>query len=108
MPNTSHSKLLPVASGWLQIHSVSLIDDRHGQAVTQSKSNIKFSLIVPTYNESDNIEKIIQVLSSLLNATLPKDYELIVVDDNSPDRILANCAGAFDRLSRPKGDATTA
>jgi hypothetical protein len=58
MPNTSHSKLLPVPTGWLPINSVSLIDDRHGQAVTQSKSHIKFSLIVPTYNESDNIQQI--------------------------------------------------
>jgi len=58
MPNTSHSKLLPVPTGWLPINSVSLIDDRHGQDMTQSKSHIKFSWIVPTYNESENIQQI--------------------------------------------------
>lgn len=45
-----------------------------------------FSLIVPTYNESQNIEQIVQVLTGLLEQALPDQYELIVVDDNSPDR----------------------
>jgi len=44
------------------------------------------SLIVPTYNEGGNIEKIIRILSSILDEALPNDYELIIVDDDSPDR----------------------
>ena len=47
---------------------------------------IHLSLIVPTYNESGNIEKIIYILSRILNEALPNNYELIIVDDNSPDR----------------------
>jgi len=43
-------------------------------------------LIVPTYNEGGNIEKIIRILSSILDEALPNDYELIIVDDDSPDR----------------------
>lgn len=46
---------------------------------------LQFSLIIPTYNEGKNIEKIVRQLSSLLNQAIPEAYELIVVDDNSPD-----------------------
>jgi dolichol-phosphate mannosyltransferase len=44
------------------------------------------SLVIPTYNESKNIEKLIKVLSSLLTPVMQCNYELIVVDDDSPDR----------------------
>jgi dolichol-phosphate mannosyltransferase len=44
-----------------------------------------FSLIIPTYNEGKNVEKIVHQLSSLLDEILPDAYELILVDDNSPD-----------------------
>jgi dolichol-phosphate mannosyltransferase len=37
-------------------------------------------VIVPTYNERDNLPAIAQALMAL-----PKDIELLVVDDNSPD-----------------------
>ena len=47
--------------------------------------SIFLSLVIPTYNEGKNIEKIIQVLSELLDEHLPGQYELIVVDDDSPD-----------------------
>ncbi|MBD2256158.1 glycosyltransferase [Pseudanabaena sp. FACHB-2040] len=43
------------------------------------------SLIVPTYNESGNIHQIVARLVELLDQALPQNYELIVVDDNSPD-----------------------
>lgn len=45
----------------------------------------KFSLILPTYKEGDNIEKIIKILTELLDDIIPNNYELIVVDDDSPD-----------------------
>lgn len=44
------------------------------------------SLVIPTYNESQNIEKLIKALSSLLTPVMQCNYELIVVDDDSPDR----------------------
>jgi len=37
-------------------------------------------VIIPTYNEKENIEKIIKVVFSL-----KKDFDLLVVEDNSPD-----------------------
>ncbi|MDB9528797.1 glycosyltransferase family 2 protein [Oscillatoria sp. CS-180] len=44
-----------------------------------------FSLVIPTYNERQTIEPLIGKLSHLLDSSIPDDYELIVVDDNSPD-----------------------
>ena len=47
---------------------------------------VRLSLIVPTYNESKNIEEMIRRLTDLLEGPLGYAYELIVVDDDSPDR----------------------
>ncbi|MBR8836581.1 MAG: glycosyltransferase [Stigonema ocellatum SAG 48.90 = DSM 106950] len=46
---------------------------------------IYFSLVIPTYKEAGNIKKIVSILTRLLDETFPGDYELIVVDDDSPD-----------------------
>jgi dolichol-phosphate mannosyltransferase len=51
-----------------------------------SRDSILFSLIIPTYNERDNIANVVQVLSKLLDSSIDDDYEIIVVDDDSPDR----------------------
>lgn len=53
---------------------------------TPSTRTLQFSLVIPTYNERRNIESIVEQLSNLLNTVMPNDYELIVVDDDSPDR----------------------
>ena len=37
-------------------------------------------VIIPTYNEKENIEKIIRKVFSL-----PKDFNILIVEDNSPD-----------------------
>lgn len=55
-----------------------LIQKKHERMVT-------FSLIVPTYNESKNLAKLVEILSQLLNGYFDKNYELIIVDDDSPD-----------------------
>ncbi|MEO1429806.1 MAG: glycosyltransferase [Cyanobacteria bacterium J06632_19] len=53
--------------------------------VGATNQSILFSLVIPTYLEAGNINKIVRILSRLLDETIPGDYELIVVDDNSPD-----------------------
>ena len=54
-------------------------------------------VIIPTYNEKENIEKIIRKVF-----TLQKDFHILVVDDGSPDgtaTIVKNIQGEFqDRL----------
>ena len=87
MVTAGNYSLLPVPSDSLQISKRPL--------ETQDRDNIKrtaplsapihLSLIVPTYNESGNIEKIVRILSNLLDQALSDHYELIVVDDDSPD-----------------------
>ena len=44
------------------------------------------SVVIPTYNEAPNIEELLRRLCEALDSTLPSAYELIVVDDDSPDR----------------------
>ena len=42
------------------------------------------SVILPTYNEAENITSVIQQISDVLvREKVP--YEIIVIDDNSPD-----------------------
>ena len=44
---------------------------------------ISFSLIIPTYNEKDNIYHLLDGLKETLGSS--EEFEIIVVDDNSPD-----------------------
>ncbi|BBD60450.1 dolichol-phosphate mannosyltransferase [Nostoc sp. HK-01] len=80
MRNNQNNTLLTVPSGNLQI------PEFPPQNVTTDKTNIYFSLIIPTYKERDNIAKVIKILCELIEEFISEDYELIVVDDDSPDR----------------------
>ncbi|MBE9069956.1 glycosyltransferase [Leptolyngbya cf. ectocarpi LEGE 11479] len=51
-----------------------------------NRNQIDLSLIIPTYNESDNILHLVDKLSFSLESVISGKYELIIVDDNSPDR----------------------
>lgn len=78
--------LLPVPTGALQVPNLAAIAPPTQQPPVEPTQTIYFSLIIPTYNESRNLEALIQQVSYLLDQVLPNDYELIVVDDDSPDR----------------------
>ena len=45
---------------------------------------MKFSYVIPTYNEAGGIERLIEALDSVFRANA-LDGEMVVVDDNSPD-----------------------
>src|SRR3989344_4519962 len=45
---------------------------------------MKLSIIIPTYNEKENIPLIIDRITNVLN-NKKIDYKIIIVDDNSPD-----------------------
>jgi dolichol-phosphate mannosyltransferase len=62
-----------------------VICDRQSIPYSDEKP-LKLSLIIPTFNEGQNIKQIVGILVKLLDQTIPEDYELIVVDDDSPDR----------------------
>jgi dolichol-phosphate mannosyltransferase len=53
--------------------------------VETSRGRIFFSLVIPTYKERDNVKNVVRVLTELLDSSIPGDYELIIVDDDSPD-----------------------
>jgi dolichol-phosphate mannosyltransferase len=84
MSFTQTYALLPVPSEALVIPSHNV--PHHPNSNSSVQHSIRFSLIIPTYNESRNIEAIVQQLTNLLNQSIPRNYELIVVDDNSPDQ----------------------
>lgn len=75
--------LITPPSGSLEILSEAINTD--GEPVNSDRS-ILFSLVIPSYNEGANIQKIIQILSEILDSRIPNEYELIVVDDDSPDQ----------------------
>jgi dolichol-phosphate mannosyltransferase len=61
----------------------------------------RLSLVVPTLNERENIADFLDAVRHTLDRALPGAYEVIVVDDDSPDctwRIAASLAGGFPEL----------
>ncbi len=56
---------------------------------------MKFSIVVPTYNEADGIERLIQTVAAVFEQHR-LDGEIVVVDDNSPD----GTGAIVDRLEK--------
>lgn len=67
--------LLPAPAGALRI-----------DAAAPSGPPIRLSLIIPTFNEARNLGELVSQLTTLLEPRLGEGYELVVVDDDSPDR----------------------
>ncbi len=42
-------------------------------------------VVIPTYNEAENVEPIVRATARELESLAPGDYRILVVDDNSPD-----------------------
>lgn len=81
------TSLLSVPTGSLQISEFTPASNGLNDPLAfPLKNSLSFSLVIPTYNESKNIRAIAEILSGLLDQAMPGDYELIVVDDNSPDK----------------------
>ncbi|WP_016951208.1 glycosyltransferase [Anabaena sp. PCC 7108] len=74
----SSNSLLAVPSGALKI-------PEHPATEGNGDNSLLLSLVIPTYKERDNIQNIVSILSRLLDEAIPDNYELIVVDDDSPD-----------------------
>ncbi len=71
--------LVPVPTGVFQVFERPITSD------FTLDFPLKLSLVLPTYKEAGNIQSIVEILSNILDQTIPGEYELIVVDDNSPD-----------------------
>lgn len=81
--------LISVPLGSFQVNelllSKNVAESDFDQASKSQEKSVGFSLIVPTYNESKNLTKLVEILTQLLNSYCHKNYELIIVDDDSPD-----------------------
>lgn len=80
MKINSSNSLLTVPTGPLKISELP------PNGVGKNGESIHLSLVIPTYKERDNIQNVVSILSRLLDESIPGNYELIVVDDDSPDR----------------------
>jgi dolichol-phosphate mannosyltransferase len=61
---------------------------------------LRLSLVIPTYNESANLPSLVEQLDALLAPVLGDEFELIVVDDDSPDRTWEQAAALAARFAR--------
>lgn len=112
--------LLTVPTGSLQIPAVAF-DSEQADDFSQSPARrtqsyslsdltppeisdrpILLSLVIPTYNEGKNVQKIVYLLSQRLDEIIPGAYELIVVDDNSPDGTWEIAAGMLPEYPQLK------
>ncbi|MBW4483368.1 MAG: glycosyltransferase [Tildeniella torsiva UHER 1998/13D] len=82
IPPSQLQKLESCPSGPLQISPLPLPDAVDTELALQT---LTLSLAIPTYNEGQNIGPLVDRLIALLDQAIPQDYELIVVDDDSPD-----------------------
>ena len=78
MPYADSPAAVAPPDGPLQISSMGVDEPR-----------LDFSLVIPTYNEGKTVARLVSQLTAHLDTAIPHRYELIVVDDNSPDRTWA-------------------
>jgi len=62
---------------------------------------MKISVILPTYNERENIVPLIESLSNVLQAD-GHEYQIVVVDDESPDGTAQAVGEKFHQVDRVK------
>jgi dolichol-phosphate mannosyltransferase len=67
-------------------------------AAANGESGVDVSLVLPTYNEGKNIAAVIAQLVPVLDSVRNLQYEIIVVDDDSPDRTWEIALGQTDKL----------
>jgi dolichol-phosphate mannosyltransferase len=64
-------------------------------------------VVMPTYNEAMNVERIVHAVGAELDRLAPGEYRILIVDDNSPDGTgeladkLARELGTVEVLHRP-------
>ena len=63
----------------------------------------KISVVIPTYNEEENILELCKVLPQLLNEKLSQyDYEIIFIDNDSQDNTRKLISNACERNKKIK------
>ena len=72
-PSVKSSVVLPAPTGQLVITPLA------------GDAEVALSLVVPTFNEIENLREFLAVVRTTLDEALPGRYEVIVVDDGSSD-----------------------
>jgi len=70
-------------------------------AEVPSRERLAFSLVVPTLNESQNLEELVALLMPAISSQVGDSYEIIIVDDDSPDgtwQVAASLAARYPQL----------
>ena len=62
----------------------------------------KISVVLPAYNEEENIEKQVRAVDDVLAGLKFDDYEILVVDDGSADRTREVCEGLAGEVPKLK------
>ena len=57
-------------------------------------------LVLPTFNEAENLERIVAAASDVLAAASPDGFRILIVDDGSPD----GTGAIADRLADERSD----
>jgi dolichol-phosphate mannosyltransferase len=57
-------------------------------------------LVMPTYNEAENIESIVRAADAQLERAAPGEHQILIVDDNSPDGTGRLADGLAEQLER--------
>lgn len=52
---------------------------------SHSRHEPKLSVVIPTYNEQARLPQTLNEITTWLRQRFPQDFEIIIVDDNSPD-----------------------
>ena len=65
------------------------------------RSSASLSLVVPFYNEEDNVEPLVERIHAAL-AAYPHRWELILVNDGSADATGARMVAALFRVKTPQ------
>jgi dolichol-phosphate mannosyltransferase len=106
LPRHARTAVLALAGG------SPLVECPRGPLVIPQQSDVggplRLSVVIPTFNEGRNILELLRQLTEQLEPELGDDYELIVVDDDSPDRtweIAAAAAAVYPRLSVVRREA---
>ncbi|GKY91467.1 hypothetical protein MPSEU_000119000 [Mayamaea pseudoterrestris] len=70
--------------------------DKNNTNIHAIKNQMLYSIILPTYNERENLPIIVYLIHRTFSTLPQDDYEVIIVDDSSPDGTLA----VAERLQR--------
>jgi dolichol-phosphate mannosyltransferase len=80
MSNSNNISLPPDQAAFLPVPTGPFVVSAAGQG-----DGIELSLVLPTFKESKNIQAALDIVTSVLRTVDHLSFELIVVDDNSPD-----------------------